>query len=201
MDKFYRKENVEVFRKWVYYQIMNDPRLTLEIRDSRTYKVFYKNKVARFVVWPNGIIEEAIVEGENLLFYLHFQFYTFPYAIELFYRFIDKLTDDKIVSKKKILLCCTGGMTTGYFAEKMNAYCEARNLPYDIQATAYYHLKNIYHNYSLILIAPQLRYRVNQLMIELSPVKVDAIDARTFATYNCQALLKQIQDEEKDTTD
>ena len=71
MDKFYRIENIEVFRKWVYFQVQNDPRLIIEKYDKRTFKIFYHNKVARFVVWPIGIIEEAISEGEELLFYLH----------------------------------------------------------------------------------------------------------------------------------
>ena len=30
MDDFYRKENIEVFKKWVYFQVLNDSRLTLE---------------------------------------------------------------------------------------------------------------------------------------------------------------------------
>ena len=47
MDDFYRKENIEVFKKWVYFQVLNDPRLTLEEYDERTYKIFYQQKVAR----------------------------------------------------------------------------------------------------------------------------------------------------------
>ena len=42
MDDFYRKENIEVFKKWVYFQVLNDPRLTLEEYDERTYKIFYQ---------------------------------------------------------------------------------------------------------------------------------------------------------------
>lgn len=194
MDKFYRNENIEVFRKWVYYQIMTDPRLTLEKYDERTYKIYYKNKEARFVVWPMGIIEESIIEGDQLLFYLHFQFYSFPYAKDLFERFISKLTEDKVEEKTKVLLCCTGGMTTGYFAEKMNEYCEMHHLPYNTQATAAYHLNDVYQGYDMILVAPQLRYQVMSLSQQFHPIKVVAIDPMTFATYDCQSLIHLIKE-------
>ena len=160
METFYKQEDLEVFRKWVYYQVTSDPRLKLEKYDSRTYKIYYKNRVARFVVWPIGIVEEAIMEGEELLFYLHYQFYNFHYATNLFHRMMEKLLEDE-KPNYHILLCCSGGMTTGYFAEKLNKYCQLNHLPYHVDATAVYQLENVYQKYDLILIAPQLSYRKN----------------------------------------
>lgn len=192
MDEFYRIENIEIFRKWAYFQVLKDPRLTIEKYDERTYKVFYKKRVARLVIWPIGIIEEAINEDDQLLFYLHYQFHSYLFAVDLFHRMIDKLTEEQ-KERKQVLLCCTGGMTTGFFAEKMNKFCKLNKLPYDIQATAIYNLEKIYQKYDLILIAPQLRYKEAQLSQKLKPVKVQSIGPGVFATYNCQALLDQIQ--------
>ena len=191
MDEFYRIENIEVFKKWVYLQVKNDSRLTIEEYDERTYKIYYKDRVARYVVWPIGIIEEAIMEGEELLFYLHFQFNSYHLAIDLFHRMIHKLTEEK-EKKKQILLCCTGGMTTSFFAEKMNKFCQLNKVPYVIQATPAYHLQDIYKDYDLILVAPQLRYKAIELSSQLKPIVVKPIDPITFATYDCQALLEQI---------
>lgn len=193
MDNFYRSENIEVFRKWVYFQTANDPRLTIEKYDERTYKIMYKNRVARFVIWPIGVIEEVIYEGEELLFYLHYQFYNFHFATDLYYRMIKKLTEEKKEQIKKVLLSCTGGMTTGFFAEKMNQFCELNKLPYIIDASPAYHLEKVYKDYDLILIAPQLRYKVMELTEKLKPCTIECIDPVTFATYNCQALLNQIE--------
>ncbi|MFR7590909.1 MAG: PTS sugar transporter subunit IIB [Longibaculum sp.] len=192
MDDFYRIENIEVFKKWVYFQVQNDPRLTIEKYDERTYKIFYKKRVARFVVWPIGIVEEAINEDDQLLFYLHYQFQSYHFAIDLFYRMISKLTEER-QEEKRILLCCTGGMTTGFFAEKMNKFCELNKVQYHIDATPAYHLQDIYKDYDLILIAPQLRYKMIELSNQLKPVVIQPIDPVTFATYDCQALLEQIQ--------
>lgn len=194
MDIFYRTENIEVFKKWVYFQIKNDSRLTLEISDSQTYKMTYQNKVATFVVWPIGIIEETISDGDKLLFYLHYQFYNFHFAMDLFYRMINKLTEDTEDEMKHILLCCTGGMTTGFFAEKMNKYCELNQLPYEISASAIYNLDNVFQDYELILIAPQLRYKVMELSQKYKPTIVKSIEPVAFATYDCQALLTQIEE-------
>lgn len=194
MDIFYRTENIEVFKKWIYFQIKNDSRLTLEICDSQTYKMTYQNKVATFVVWPIGIIEETINDGDKLLFYLHYQFYNFHFAMDLFYRMINKLTEDTKDEMKHILLCCTGGMTTGFFAEKMNKYCELNQLPYEISASAIYNLDNVFKDYELILIAPQLRYKVMELSQKYKPTIVKSIEPVAFATYDCQALLTQIEE-------
>lgn len=193
MDTFYRTENIDVFKKWVYFQVKNDERLNIEISDSQTYKIYYNNKVASFVVWPIGIIEETIYEGEKILFYLHYQFYNFHFAKDLFYRMIHKLTEDVEIEIRHILLCCTGGMTTGFFAEKMNQYCELNQLSYKINASAIYNVDNIYQDYELILVAPQLRYKVMELSQKYKPTVVKSIEPVAFATYDCQALLTQIE--------
>ena len=197
MEAFYKQEDLEVFRKWVYYQVENDPRLTLEKYDSRTYKIYYKKRVARFVIWSIGIVEEAIVEGEQLLFYLHYQFYSFHYATNLFHRMIDKLTEEE-KSTYHILLCCTGGMTTGYFAQKLNKYCQLNHLPYRIDAQAVHQLEKVYQNYDFIFIAPQLRYKQRELSQTLKPVPVYNIEASVFATYDCQAMIEVIEKAIKD---
>lgn len=194
MDVFYRTENIDVFKRWVYFQIKNDSRLTLETSDSQTYKIYYKKKMAIFVVWPIGIIEESVHEEEKILFYLHYQFYNFCFAKDLFYRMINKLTEDIEIEIKHILLCCTGGMTTGFFAEKMNKYCELNQLPYQIDASAIYNLDNVFQDYELILIAPQLRYKVMELSQKYKPTIVKSIEPVAFATYDCQALLTQIEE-------
>lgn len=201
MDVFYRGENIEVLKKWVYFQIKDDTRLTLEVCDSQTYKIFYKNKIATFVAWPMGIVEESIMEGDKLLFYLHYQFYNFRFAKDLFDRMMAKLTEETDTRVKNILLCCTGGMTTGFFAEKMNAYCELNQLPYHINASAIYNLDNVYQDYRLIFIAPQLRYKVVELSQKYKPTVVQSIEPITFATYDCQALLTQIEEFYKENND
>lgn len=193
MDEFYNSMNIEIFRKWVYFQVQNDPSLTLEQYDERTFKIYYHHRVARFVIWPIGIIEEAIHEGEQLVFYLHYQFQNFHFATDLFYRMLTKLKEESTPETHHILLCCTGGMTTGYFAEKMNKFCELNQIPIQMNATSFYHLESIYQDYEMVLIAPQLRYKMMELKQKLKPTIVESVDPIIFATYDCQGLMKQIR--------
>ena len=60
------------------------------------------------MIWPIGIVEEAIKEDEKLLFYLHYQFSNFHFAKDLFYRMIDKLTEDNQVKKRRYYFVVQG---------------------------------------------------------------------------------------------
>lgn len=193
MDLFLRDIHIVVFRKWVYFQFVSNPDVKIELYDERTYKIYYQDKIARFVVWPIGIIEEAIFENGKLLFYLHYQFNNLYFAKVFFEKMVYKLYE-KQAKKRNILLCCSGGMTTGYFAQKINRCCRLNHLPYHVDATAQYQLEKVYKNYDLILLAPQLRYKSIELASKLDFKKVLNIDSKTFATYNCQDILKVIED-------
>lgn len=192
MDEFFRDVNLDIFRKWVYLQIINHDDFIFE-EEHYTYKIYYKNKVAYFVMWPQGIIEETIKRGNETIFYLHYQFYNFYFAKDLFCRMINKLVEDKEKNEINVLLCCTSGFTTSFFADKMNNYCQLNQKPYHLQATAIYHLDDIYQKYQLILIAPQLRYKIAELTQKYKPVVIQSIESIVFATYDCQALLEQIE--------
>lgn len=190
MDTYFRQENLQVFKRWVYLQVSDNSNLTIEEYDPRTYKIYYKKRVARFVIWPNGMIEESIHEDDKLLFYLHYKFYNFHFATDLFYRMIAKLTEEKTEKKEKVLLCCTGGMTTGFFAEKMNKFCELNQLDYIVEATSEYNLPKVYQDYHLVLLAPQLRFKLFEFSQKFKPTAIKSIDPVIFATYDCPALLK-----------
>lgn len=193
MDNFYRVENIEVFRKWVYYQIINNSKLQLKTDEKQNYTITYQNRVAKFIIWPIGVIEEFVYEDDRLLFYLHFQFVTFHHATVLFYKMIDHLLAKEVV-KKKILLCCTGGLTTGFFAEKTNEFCLKHQLDYEISATSLSHLYDIYQDYDYIFIAPQLRYKTLELSRKLENVPVKSIEPVIFAKYDSHRFIQVIHE-------
>ncbi len=192
MDIFYRQEIIHVFKKWVYYQLKNDNRFYVEIKDENTYIIKYQNKIATYTIWPMGIIEESIEENNKITFYLHFKFRNFHFCTDMFKRMIDKLIEEK-VKEIRILLCCTGGMTTGYFSEKMNQYCELNSLNIKVAASPLYHLDNVVNDFDYLFVAPQLRYKLPELIQKYKHVTVESIDPATFATYNCQDLLNYIK--------
>ena len=192
MDMFYRYENIDVFKRWVYFQLKNNNQIHFEIKDENTYIIYYDSKKAIYTIWPMGVIEETIEDKGNTIFYLHFKFRNFHFCTDMFYRMMDKLFEEE-KKEIKVLLCCTGGMTTGFFAEKMNQYCELNSLHVTVNAVPLYHLDNVIMNYDFLFVAPQLRYKLPELIQKYKDIKIDSIEPATFATYNCQKLLEYIK--------
>ncbi len=192
MDQYLREENIQIFKKWVYYQIISHDELKLREIDEKTYEIIYKTKIGRFVIWHNGIIEEEIRDGENVIFYLHFKFHNYSYATDLFNRMISKLLEESDNDKCHILLCCSSGLTTGYFADRANQYCKLNQLPYVIEATSVNEIPVLSHCYEMILFAPQIQYSMRELNKKIDNCKLIMIDANTFATYDCAKLINII---------
>ena len=58
--------------------------------------------------------------GKMKKFYLHFELRDLNYVEELFAEMLATITDLKSKQTVKILLSCTGGLTTVFFADKLN---------------------------------------------------------------------------------
>lgn len=191
MDRYYWNENILILKRWVYYQIKKHPEIELQLHDERTYLLIYKNKKARFVVWPQGYVEEAIIQNNQLMFYLHYQFHDFKYATDLFERMLDKILEDTNHVDINVLLCCSSGLTTGYFAQRANQFCELNQLPYKIDAVGVDEIPYLDKDYSIVLFAPQVQYQINHIKDTIK-VKYALIDPTTFATYDCAKLIKTV---------
>lgn len=192
MDTFLKETYIEIFKKWISFQLHNNTDFTFEIKHSQTYRIYYQDKIGEIIVWPMGVIEETIYENNNLLFYLHYELNHLHLAVDYFGRMIEQMFITSKHRQTQVLLCCTGGMTTSYFAEKLNNYCRLNHINVQVNATAVYHLSDIYQKYDMILVAPQLRYQVIELAQKYKPIVVESIDPVIFATYDCPALLNQI---------
>ena len=64
MDDFFKEENLLILKKWVYFQVKNHPDLKIEEYDSRTYKIYYQDKVARFVISANRNCRRSYLSGK-----------------------------------------------------------------------------------------------------------------------------------------
>lgn len=194
MDNFYKTDNVELFKIWVYNRLKEYTEFNIKIIDNNTYEIINDNKIGRFVVWPKEIIEESIEMDGEIIFYLHYEFHNFVYAVDLFERMIEVLLKENKVVRKKILLCCSGGMTTGYFASRANQFCRLNQLPYEIDANSVDKIFNIYKEYQMILLAPQIHYRLREIKKCYPDSKVVLIDPSTFASYDCAKLIKVVEE-------
>lgn len=192
MDDFLKDIHRVVFKKWIGYQLQ-EAQLTYKMTDPNTYHIYNNDKIGKLVIWDIGVIEESIYEKETLLFYLHYELNHLHLAVDYFYRMIDQMKTASIKHNIQVLLCCSGGMTTGFFAEKLNNYCKLNHIHVEVDATAVYHLPDVYQDYDMVLVAPQLRYQVIELSQRYKPIVIQSIDPVIFATYDCPALLNQVE--------
>ena len=144
-----------------------------------------------------NIVEMSVTnlaDNENK-FYLHFELRDLAYAEELFQEMLDTLVDLKNQQKLKILLSCTGGLTTGFFADKLNEAAELLSLDYEFNAVPFHKLYNAGFDYSVILLAPQIAYQLKTAQDILHDKLVLKIPPKVFASYDSAEMLKFLRAE------
>ena len=87
-----------------------------------------------------------LADNENK-FYLHFELREISYAEELFAEMLETITDLKHQQNLKILLSCTGGLTTGFFADKLNDAAKVLSLNYEFTAVPFQKLYEVAKNF------------------------------------------------------
>ncbi|MBQ7704955.1 MAG: ROK family protein [Selenomonadaceae bacterium] len=135
-----------------------------------------------------------LADDENK-FYLHFELREISYAEELFSQMLETITDLKNQQKLKILLSCTGGLTTGFFADKLNEAAELLSLEYEFDAVPFHKLYSVAFDYSVILLAPQIAYQAKKAQEVLNNQLVLKIPPKVFASYDSAEMLKFLRAE------
>ncbi len=117
MDSFLKEIDTELLKRWLLNQNEDDWDVK-EVNDNIVIETKYGLGFINF--YPDCIIEldvENKVTKEKV-FFIHFQMNNFHHALGLLYDMrlcLQRLTTSK---KTKVLLSCTSGLTTGFFAEK-----------------------------------------------------------------------------------
>lgn len=89
----------------------------------------------------------------------------------------------------KILLVCAGGMSTGLLMKKMAAYWEQQGEELTINAVGLAEYKDVYQNYDIILVGPQVSYRLKEIQ-ETTGKPAEAIPSFDYAVANCPNIMK-----------
>ena len=134
-------------------------------------------------IYPDEIIEMRVINklNEEPLFYLHFQMSDITVAQHMYIDMIDVLNNG-VQPKTKILLCCSNGFTTNYFASKLNAAAELLENDFEFAAVPYVRVNEVMRKYDKILLAPQLGHKLKESR-ELWGEKVFVIPAKIFGAY------------------
>lgn len=194
MDEFLQDINSTVYLQWI---LMQNNLYNLNIkRDNNVIMISNDVVEGRIIYYGRGIFEEELTEiktGEKI-YYLHFQLYHYNHAVNLFKEMINCAMQVSNKSAVKILLCCSGGLTTTLFASKMKELADLENKSCKISATGYTKLFDIADDYDLVLLAPQVAYLLPQVLQHLHNKKVIAIPPKVFASNDYSAALKMVYD-------
>ncbi len=90
---------------------------------------------------------------------------------------------------KRILLCCSAGMSTSILVSKMQKEAEARGLELDIFAEANADIGRFDGKVDVCLVGPQIKYAVPNIQEQLPNIKVEAIDMRVYGLGDGAAAL------------
>lgn len=131
-------------------------------------------------------------------FFLHFQPVQEAHSKDLFNEMVSALLALKYVQTTKVLLCCTAGMTTSFFAEKLNEAARMADMDYVFSAVS---VQEVYANakdYDVILVAPQVAYEQKRLQRSLSDKPVLNLPTALFAKYDAVGCLEYVKNEVED---
>ncbi len=160
---------------------------------------------ASVIFHDNNLIELSIEEKKTgeISFYLHFEAYEKKSSRDNIQAFFDFFMDkkptkedlDSIVVKNerslKLLVSCTSGMTSSYFAYTMKKVLNNAGIDVTIDAVSYREIDRIQSEYDYILLAPQIAYMLKEYQKKYGN-KVMAVESKDFASYNVKRVINQI---------
>lgn len=197
MDEFLREINTELFRKWLLNQKSNEYTIRISEKNENIIIIETKYSYSEITFNKMNIIEFCVTNliNNNIEFYLHFQMNTLEHALELFDEMLE--TIKKLVKKPtiKILLSCTGGLTTSFFADKLNKVAKLLDLNYVFSAVPYNELFETAIQYNIVLLAPQISYLHVKAKAALKNKIVLKIPPQIFAKYDAGKMIALIQQE------
>ena len=196
MDEFLSEVYVEYFKKWILLQTSKDYKLYFNDNDSNIMLIEAENSLSRVTFNRFNIIELCVMNNNDnkLEFYIHFQMQNLGHAKRLFEEMIECIYNTIKQPVLKILLSCSSGLTTSYFAEKLSQTAELLELNYQFQAVGWEKVLAAALDFDVLLLAPQISYQCARIQKILPNKLVLKIPTLIFASYDCLKLFEFIKE-------
>ena len=189
------------FRNWISEQ--KGP-YTLSIEDHNHYKIETEYGISEINFYQIENDEEVVElrntckKTDTTKFFLHFQPVDEEHCKELFNEMISSLLSLKDVQTTRVLLFCTAGLTTSFFAEKLNDISKILEMDYVFHAVSVNDVYACAKDYDVILIAPQVAYEEKNLRERIPDKLILRIPTAVFATYNANGCIEFVRDSLKE---
>jgi PTS system cellobiose-specific IIB component len=97
----------------------------------------------------------------------------------------------------RILLVCAGGMSSGLLMRQMSSYLRENGIEGSVDAIAMISSQDRYTDYDVVLVAPQVGYRLANLR-ETTGLPCAVIPSFDYATANCTNIMRLVRELQKD---
>lgn len=186
---------IREFRQWVLTQTSSGYKLSVNEKDDNVIVVETEYCRGEVTFFPMDIIQLSVLNlvSNRHEFYLHFQMHTLEHAMKLFKEMLESVKELTVKPPVKVLLSCTSGLTTGFFAQKLNESAQLLSLNYEFTAVSYGNLYHVANQYDIILLAPQISYIYDTAQKILHTKKLYRIPPKVFATYDVRSLFTDLE--------
>ena len=191
------QEIFESFYSWILEQ--TDPAYAIEKNGDDEIDLVTENATAHIQFYH---LEYEVVaftidspKSEEPLFFLHFELQDLEHAQKLFREMVQSLKNAASQVTTKILLSCTSGLTTSFFADKLNTAANTLGLDYSFSAVSYMDLFEAALDQDVVLLAPQIGYMLKKAQDVLKDKTILQIPTDVFASYNVNKMLDIIKEE------
>lgn len=193
MDLFLVDINRQLFYMWAKQYIKMGCIHIEETKELKVIHIVTAEVIGKITFWYDGIIEEELRDKGNKegIFYLHYQFQNFLQAKKMLEDMISFVLHSKKQKTKKVLLCCSGGLTTTLFASGLQQYARLSKQNITFDAIGYPSLYEKSSQYDMVLLAPQVAY-LELKTREMLDVPICCITPTNFATNDFNQTLSMV---------
>lgn len=131
-------------------------------------------------------------DPDNPTFFLHFEMDDLDHAKELFDELCEALAQTATAKATRILLSCTSGLTTSFFAKKLAEVAETLSLDYSFEALPIVQALEVAGEYDAIMLAPQVHARRNEMVERHPDLVVFEIPGAVFGSYDAGTALRML---------
>jgi len=190
-------ERAIVYRDWILNQsviscsITQNEKGDLDIssNEAKGYINFYE--INDFLIVEMRL--ERLEDGEPA-FFLHFELEDLDRAKELFFEMAQTIEGLQKRENVHVLLCCSCGITTTFFSNKLNECAQAQGLNYDFCAKPLVDAQREGSSYAAVLLAPQVGHQRKQVADLMPGTPVLELPARIFGAYDAPAALALVRE-------
>ena len=184
------------YRDWITTRKVKGCTITVQDDDHIVIKHKWLTAQVNFYAFDDmpEVVELAVAEdesGENR-FFLHFELDDLDRAKQLFGEMTKLLEKSSQNDGKRILLCCTVGMTTTMFATKLTEVASTLSLDYTFEAKALDNAKREGGGYDAVMLAPQVGFRRREVAAAFPDALVFEIPARIFARFDGAGAIRML---------